>query len=149
MSEQELRDEIKRLVKLGRTDLEISGMLDLKVKEVYRIRKTELKITNYGRKRWCVKCECWRSVTLFNLNKSKDCCTICLRREGKITPKERKPRKKQEPRQSINHFGYRITLCLRCNKSFESPVLSDDGRDYYRLCPTCRNFVVAQERISI
>jgi len=145
-----LQDEIGKLALAGKMDVEIAIILKLPVKQVYHIRKFILKIYNWGRKRLCVKCGKMKPITLFWLKNPvveiRDWCLVCRRKSGVARPyhKEKKPREKVMVKD-----GCIVTLCLRCDRSFNSELLADDNRTYNRLCLQCRNIVNASERVSI
>jgi len=141
-----LHDKIRDLVlNQGKTDAEIAGICEMTIKDVCLIRKDILKINNYGRKRPCPKCGKSLPINLFRIRKpgaepekepdeSDDWCLLCRRKAGK-DPYQRKKRKMVRKTES---FGTVLTLCLRCEKSFESKIRSADGRLYDRVCPTCQ-----------
>jgi len=138
------------MVESGRTDLEISSALSLHVKCIYEVRKFVLKMNNWGRKRVCPKCKQPRVINLFKLtNREREedyWCIICRRKAG---VQEQYHVKNGKKKREAFGYGTKTLLCLRCELSFESVILSKDGREFYHLCDHCRAFVDAQDRISI
>lgn len=148
----EVLDLIRLMVGEGKTDLQISAAMKFPLPEIYRIRRTILKISLYGTKRKCAKCGHNKSVVCFN-NKSEhpDWCVICRKKYGGERgfgrPSGKKPNQicKEEYKKAI------ICLCLRCEKTFKSDIFIGHGGqlDHYRCCPKCREIIDRVEAVSI
>ena len=139
-SQDELCTFIALKVKEGWNDNEIAIYKQVPVKEVWRIRRNVLHIKNYGQKRFCKICKQYRSANLFKGDGKE--CSYCRHDRGADVYKRSKS-------ENVKRKGpaTKLILCLRCDKSFESPVFEDGS--YNRLCDACRYIVCQIESASI
>jgi hypothetical protein len=141
---------IESLVCAGKTDQQISVILQIKVRKIYKIRRDVLKINLYGSKRRCAHCGVNTSVTCFSQKSIyPDWCVICRRKFGGERGSGRE--------RGCEGFNVRKSdqfidaVCLRCGSDFKSEVFVGFGGrlDHYRCCPKCQVIVTKMERLSI
>ena len=127
----------------GISDLEIAQRLDKPIKEVYRIRTRELKISYYGKKKICDTCHELKSLTVFL--KGGNTCIKCRRVLGAQAPyKMVNPRKQVVVQDKIS------VECIRCRKDFDSETWEKEGRmQHYYACSSCRRKMNVMDSVGI
>jgi len=138
---QDVLDVIKCLFHEGRTDQQVSQIIQIPIIEVVKIRKTVLGIMLYDRKIVCGHCNEPRSVFSFSKkSEHPDWCCLCRKlyggEKGSGRPLGRGNDKKKKRPQYVER------LCLRCSKPFKSI-------DHSRLCNHCSIIITSIERASI
>jgi len=136
---------IGELVAKEYTDREIAEKLCLPLSKVYNLRTTVLKITFYGKKRKCIKCKQEKSVFCFSGRNPgyEDWCIHCRREKG-LDVGRKKPTGVKKEKEKTELF-----ICLKCNKSFESPIWGTNNKEHFYTCQHCRDFITKMERVGI
>lgn len=138
---EDVLEEIKCLFHEGKTDRQVSEVVNIPIIEIIKIRKQILGILLYDRKIICANCNKPRSV--FNFSKKSthpDWCCICRKQYGGEKGSGRPVGKKNLEKKESH--SYTLRFCLRCNKPFKSFGLN-------RICNRCNLIITSIERISI
>jgi len=146
-------DSVRLLVAEEKTDQDIADILQMKIADIYTIRRNILRISFYGRKKRCTKCNTTKSITCFHAKaEHPDWCIICRRKFGGETSATLgRPVIKRAEGYKKKEKNYVEVICLRCERVFKSEVFKGLGGtpDYYHLCDNCRIIITTLDRVSI
>ncbi|MFA5208223.1 MAG: hypothetical protein WC428_06300 [Candidatus Paceibacterota bacterium] len=135
----------EKLFNKGLNDREIAEKLGISVNQVFMLRTKKLRLTRITDLRVCEKCKEIKSTHCFSKKSlgHEDWCITCRREIGLDL----------YTRNSITNCGSPANhgkfVCMRCNKSFESPIWGDNLTQHYHLCKPCRWAVSSIDRIGI